>query len=408
MGKQPELNIGTIGHVDHGKTTLVKALTGKWADTHSEEMRRGITIRLGYADGEFRKCPKCKGAKAFTVKEKCPDHEIKTKVLRKVSFVDAPGHESLMATMLSGAKIMDAGLLLIAANEECPQPQTREHIMALQIAGLKNIIVVQNKIDLVNEKQAMKSYKQIKDFLKDTEYKDAPIIPVSAQHNVNIDVLMQMIQETFPTPKRDAKAQPIMFVARSFDVNKPGSDPFKMGGGVLGGVVVEGKLKVKEEIEIKPGRRLEKEGKVSYVPLTSKIVSLMTGGKSTKQVLPGGNIGLQTNLDPSITKSDQLAGSLVGHKGKLPPTWEKLDLDVHLLERVVGTEDELKVIPLKLGEMVMFNVNAAATVGRVSDIGKDEASIDLKRPVCAEKGARVTISRRVANRFRLIGYGIIN
>ncbi len=404
---QPVINIGTIGHVDHGKTTLVKALTGKWADTHSEEMKRGITIRLGYADGVFRKCPKCKGSKAYSVEEKCPEHKVETKILRKVSFVDAPGHESLMATMLSGARIMDAGLLLIAANEKCPQPQTREHVMALQISGLKNIIVIQNKVDLVDEKQAMKNYDQIKGFLKGTDYEDAPIIPVSAQHNVNVDVLIEMIEKTFPTPKRDAKKNPLMFVARSFDINKPGSDPFKMGGGVLGGVVVEGKLKVKQEIEIRPGRRIEKDGKIEYIPLIADIVSLMTGGKSAKEVLPGGNIGLQTKLDPSIVKSDQLVGSIVGEKGKLPPTLDKLNLEVHLLERVVGTKEETEVIPLKLGEMVMLNVNSAATVGRVSEIGKNQAEIELKRPVCADKDARVTISRRVANRFRLIGYGII-
>src|SRR3989338_8305384 len=125
---QPVLNIGMVGHVDHGKTTLLERLSGKWTDTHSEELKRGITIRLGYADVTFRKCVKCGGAKAYTIKEECPVCKSETIPLRKVSFVDAPGHESLMATMLSGATIMDGALLLVAANEECPQPQTREHL----------------------------------------------------------------------------------------------------------------------------------------------------------------------------------------------------------------------------------------------------------------------------------------
>ncbi len=119
---QPELNIGMVGHVDHGKTTLLERLSGVWADTHSEEIKRGITIRLGYADAVFYK-----EGNDYTAKLK---NKSKAKVLRKVSFVDAPGHESLMATMLSGATIMDGALLLIAANETCPQPQTREHLMA--------------------------------------------------------------------------------------------------------------------------------------------------------------------------------------------------------------------------------------------------------------------------------------
>src|SRR3989338_4041214 len=120
LPEQPVINIGMVGHVDHGKTTLLERLSGNWTDTHSEELKRGITIRLCYADVTFRKCGKCDGAKAYTTKESCPSCNSKTVPLRKVSFVDAPGHESLMATMLSGATIMDGALLLVAANEKCP------------------------------------------------------------------------------------------------------------------------------------------------------------------------------------------------------------------------------------------------------------------------------------------------
>ena len=134
---QPEVNIGLVGHVDHGKTTLLEALSGKWTDTHSEEVKRGITIRLGYADVAVYK-----DDKGFTIDEKTGNK--KNTFIRKISFIDAPGHETLMATMLSGAAIMDGALLLIAANEVCPQPQTREHLMALNITGIKNIIIVQN------------------------------------------------------------------------------------------------------------------------------------------------------------------------------------------------------------------------------------------------------------------------
>src|SRR3989338_8172078 len=138
LPEQPVLNIGMVGHVDHGKTTLLERLSGKWTDTHSEELKRGITIRLGYADVVFRKCPKCEGDKKYTAKEECPHCSSKTVPVRKVSFVDAPGHESLMATMLAGATIIDGALLLVAANEECPQPQTKEHLMALSIIRINN------------------------------------------------------------------------------------------------------------------------------------------------------------------------------------------------------------------------------------------------------------------------------
>ena len=114
-----------------------------------------------------------------------------------------------------------------------------------------------------------------------------------------------------------------------------------------------------------------------------------------------------TSLDPSVVKSDQLTGSLVGLPGKLPKIWTELILDVHLLKRVVGTQEELNVEPIKMSEPLMLNVNSAATVGMVVELRKNKIRCKLKLPVCAEIGSRVTISRRIGNRFRLIGYGAI-
>ena len=404
---QPVINIGMVGHVDHGKTTLLERLSGKWADTHSEELKRGITIRLGYADVVFRKCPKCSGTSAYTVKEKCHGCQENSVILRKASFVDAPGHESLMATMLAGATIMDAALLLVAANEKCPQPQTKEHLMALDIIGVKNIIVVQNKVDLVSEADAIKNYNDIKEFLKGTSYENAPIVPISAQHNAGIDALIEMIEKTFPTPERDPSKEPLMFVARSFDINKPGMPPVDMQGGVLGGSLKQGVLKVGDEIGILPGRKVTEKNQDIWKKITTKIVGLKTGGSEVGEILPSGSVGVMTALDPSIVKSDQLAGSVVGHPDALPPMWSELKLEVHLLKRVVGSHDELTVDPIKLHEPLMLNVNSSATIGIVTELKKDIFRCRLKIPVCAEKKARVTISRRVGTRFRLIGYGLI-
>ena len=193
--KQPEINIGMIGHVDHGKTTLTKALSGEWTDRHSEEVKRGISIRLGYADVSFYKCPNCEGAAAYSTKTKCPNCGSETEYLQSVSFVAAPGHETLMATMLSGAALMDGAILLVAANERCPQPQTKEHLMALSIIGIDKIIIVQNKIDIVTREEAVENFKQIKEFVKGTIAENAPIIPISANSGVNIDMLIQAIEE---------------------------------------------------------------------------------------------------------------------------------------------------------------------------------------------------------------------
>jgi len=401
---QPEINIGLIGHVDHGKTTLTEQLSGKWTDTHSEEIKRGITIRLGYADTIFYKCSKCK---KYVVEDKCPECKEEAKPARKVSFIDAPGHESLMATMLSGAAVMDGALLLVAANEKCPQPQTREHLMALEIIGVENIIIVQNKIDLVDEEQATKNYKEIKEFIKGSKFEKAPIIPISAQHNVNVDLLIETIQKLFKTPKRDPTIDPTMFIARSFDINKPGTEPEDLVGGVLGGVLKQGKFEVGQEIEIRPGFKFEERNQQVWKPVKTKITDLKTGGKSTKEVSPGGSIGVLTSLDPSVVKSDSLSGNIAGLSDKLPKVWHELFLEVKLLERVVGLENELNVDPIRVGEPLMLNVNSSATVGTVIKIKKGIVQCKLKLPVCADVGSRVTLSRLVANRFRLIGFGLM-
>ncbi|MCD6468987.1 MAG: translation initiation factor IF-2 subunit gamma [Thermoplasmata archaeon] len=407
MPRQPEVNIGMIGHVDHGKTTLTQRLTGKWTDEHSEELKRGISIRLGYADAAFYKCPKCPEPQCYTNKEVCPICGEKTKLLRVVSFIDAPGHETLMAVMLSGASLMDGALLLIAANESCPQPQTREHLTAMEIAGIKNIVIVQNKIDLVSEKAAEKNYNEIRNFIKGTAAEDAPIIPVSAHHDINIDVLIQAIEEKIPTPKRDEGKDPLMYVARSFDVNKPGSRPEKLRGGVIGGSLLQGKLRVGDEIEIAPGRIVEKEGRQHWEEIVTTVSSIITGGQSVKEAGPGGLLAIGTLLDPALTKADAFVGKLVGKPGKLPEPQSKLHLNVHLLEKAVGTVDEKKVEPIKAQEPLMLTVGTATTVGVTSEAYSDTVSVNLKIPVCTLPEQKVAISRKVEGRWRLIGYGIV-
>ncbi|WP_430515188.1 translation initiation factor IF-2 subunit gamma [Pyrococcus woesei] len=402
--RQAEVNIGMVGHVDHGKTTLTKALTGVWTDTHSEELRRGITIKIGFADAEIRRCSNCG---RYSTSPICPYCGHETEFIRRVSFIDSPGHEALMTTMLAGASLMDGAILVIAANEPCPRPQTREHLMALQIIGQKNIIIAQNKIELVDKEKALENYRQIKEFIKGTVAENAPIIPISALHGANIDVLVKAIEEFIPTPKRDSNKPPKMLVLRSFDVNKPGTPPEKLVGGVLGGSIVQGKLKVGDEIEIRPGVPYEEHGRIKYEPITTEIVSLQAGGQFVEEAYPGGLVGIGTKLDPYLTKGDLMAGNVVGKPGKLPPVWTDLRLEVHLLERVVGTEQELNVEPIKRKEILLLNVGTARTMGLVTALGKDEIELKLQIPVCAEPGERVAISRQIGSRWRLIGYGII-
>lgn len=393
----PEANIGLVGHVDHGKTTLTRALSGKWTDQHSEELKRGITIRLGYADITVRKDPE---TGRYTVEEEVDGRE--TDVVRAISLVDAPGHETLMANVLSGASIMDGAVLLVSANEDCPQPQTREHLEALNIVGIENIVIVQNKIDLVSEEEAKENYEQIREFVEGTIAEDAPIVPISAQHEINIDKLLEVMEETIPTPERDHDADPQLLVARSFDINKPGSKAADLKGGVVGGSLTQGELEVGDKIEIRPGYNDDGE----WIPLVTTVENIIQGDRDTDRGTPGGLLGVETRLDPALTKSDSLAGNMLGKKDRLPETRTEVTMEVTLLDRAVGSETEREVDNIKEKEPLLLNVGTAKTSGAVTQAGAN-VKVNLKRPVCVEGGERVAISRRMGTRWRLIGYGVI-
>ena len=404
---QPEINIGLVGHVDHGKTTLTQALSGVWTDTHSEERKRGISIKLGYADTAFYKTEKGE----YYASGKRPDgtDDRPEELQRVISFVDAPGHETLMAIMITGASIMDGAMLMVAANETCPQPQTREHLMALEISGIEKIVVVQNKIDLVSKERALESYQEIKSFLKGSIAENAPIIPVSAHHDVNLDVLIHAIESIIETPERDPSAKAVMHVARSFDINRPGLRPSSLKGGVIGGSIVQGQFNIGDKIEIGPGRKIGEGKKVRYEPISAVITSMQGGGLNLDTMQAGGLCGMATPLDPSFTTSDNLSGQVLAKEGQLPEIRDTISIQVNLMENMVTSDGDgpEPVMPLRNNEMLMVNVATSTSVGVVSKSQSGKANLNLRLPICADSGQRVSISRRVGSRWRLIGYGTI-
>ncbi|MCX8195797.1 MAG: translation initiation factor IF-2 subunit gamma [Acidilobaceae archaeon] len=407
MLEQPEVTVGVVGHVDHGKTTLVQALTGIWTMRHSMEVKEARTIFLGYADGEVWECPGCGYPERFSPEPVCdckPGE--KPRLVRRLSFIDAPGHETLMAVMLSGIALMDGALLVVAANEPCPQPQTREHLAALEITGIKNIIVVQNKVDVVSKERALKSYEEIKRFVKGTAAENAPVIPVSALKRVNVDAVLAAIQKYIPTPPRDLDKPPLMHVVRSFDVNKPGTAPENLVGGVLGGALVQGALKVGDEIEIRPGIEVRRVGaKREYEPIFTRVEGLRFGERDVKVAVPGGLVAVATSLDPSLTKANAMVGNVVGKPGQLPPVVDSLTMKYQFFERIVGLKEEVKAEPLKKGEQIYMTIGPSNVLGIVEGVKKDIVDVRLDKQVVVWKGARIAISRRVMGRWRLIGWG---
>lgn len=399
MAKIPELNVGIVGHIDHGKTTLLSKLSGKFTDTHSEELKRGITIKLGYADMTIYKCGSEYSNKEIKGKKCTPE--------RYISFIDAPGHEMLMATMLSGAATIDAAILVIAANEGI-KPQTREHFMVLQSKKIKNLIIIQNKIDLVDKKEAIKNYGEIKKFVKGTFAENSPIIPVSTLQGININKIFEELMK-IEIPKHDTNSEPIFLIARSFDINKPGTEIKKLKGGVLGGILKKGKLKVGDEIEIKPGLSTKKGNTQTYKTIETKILSLHRGSESVSEAEPGASISIETSLDPYLTKTDSLTSCIISKKGVLPEITYNTKIKYKLFNEILGIQEHQKTEPLKSKEMLMLNVNTTITVGIVQNVSKEgnEIELSLNIPIVALKGENVGIARNFNGHWRLIGWGEI-
>jgi len=420
ISRQATINIGTIGHVAHGKSTVVKALSGVHTVRFKNELERNITIKLGYANAKIYKSddPKCQRPVCYTSASSTKEdiftmNGFKYGLVRHVSFVDCPGHDILMATMLNGAAVMDAALLLIAGNESCPQPQTSEHLAAIEIMKLKHILILQNKIDLIKEAQAQEQHEQILKFIEGTVAEGAPIIPISAQLKYNIEVVCEYIMKKIPVPVRDFTSEPRLIIIRSFDVNKPGSDVEDLRGGVAGGSILRGVLKVGQEIEIRPGLvSKDSEGKLTCQPIYSRIVSLFAEQNDLMFAVPGGLIGVGTKVDPTLCRADRMVGQVLGAVGHLPSIYTELEVSYYLLRRLLGVRTEgdkkgAKVQKLAKNEVLMVNIGSLSTGGRVIAVKADLAKIGLTTPVCTEVGEKIALSRRIDKHWRLIGWGQI-
>jgi len=279
---------------------------------------------------------------------------------------------------------------------------------------LKNILILQNKIDLVKEKESASQYDEIVNFIRGTVADGAPIIPISAQLKYNIEVICEYICKKIPVPLRDFSASPQLIVIRSFDVNKPGEEVEELKGGVAGGSILRGILKVGQEIEVRPGIvTKDKTGHVKCVPIRSKIVSLFAEQNDLKFAVPGGLIGVGTKIDPTLTRADRLVGQVLGEVGALPEIFTELEISFFLLRRLLGVKADAdkrkkeKVQKLTKGEILMVNIGSTSTGARIHQVKGDLAKVILTSPVCTSFGEKLALSRRVDKHWRLIGWGKI-
>jgi translation initiation factor 2 subunit 3 len=381
--------VGTLGHVAEGKSTLVRALTGVRTQRHQKEQERNITIHLGYAN-----CKVYQDAEGHLTAQKTSDPAPSgQKLVAHFSFVDCPGHEAFLATMLGGASIMDTACLIIAGtNDVIPQPQTEEHLIAAHLMGMRRYVIVQNKVDLLNEEDAQENYKKIKGFLTGTHAETAPLYPISAQLNWNVHHVLNQLM-TMEPPQRKLNLPFQMTCVRSFDVNKPQRwepNKSKLIGAVIGGTIQQGVLAVGDWIEIRPGRlTLNKLKEIVAQPLYTQVTEIRCEEQILPYAVPGSLLAIQTTLDPSFATANGMVGQVVGTPETLPPIVGEITLKVKSLKRDIFPFEKATV-----GEKVQICSNVMTVEGTITFIpDKKTRIITLDRPLCLDKGAMVSILR---------------
>jgi translation initiation factor 2 subunit 3 len=412
---QASITLASAGSVSHGKTTLVHALSGVKTIKFKKEMEQNITIKLGYANFKIYKAenskierPKCYESHGSAKEDRYYSENLQSwmTLIRHISLVDTPGHKSYFSTMINGISEVDGALFLIAGNMTCPQTQTISHLCALEIAKVKNVIVVQNKLDLVTREKAVENYTEILDFMKGTCAENSPIIPISAQKNYNIDFVLDYIVNYIPVPVRDFTSPCRFTIIRSFDINKPGINPSLLKGGIIGGTLQQGILRVGDVVEIAPGVVLKTPEGMKNYKITATITSIFCENNQLDFAVPGGLVALGTSIDSCFCKSDRIVGCILGIPGTLPPVFTEVEVSYKLMKYTLN-EEKTKIKKIETGEDLTIISGSMTVKCKVLAKKSDLLKLSLFVPLCAAINSKISISRTINNNLHLIGYGII-
>lgn len=402
--KQPTVNIGCTGSVSHGKTTTVYRISGEKTQRHHAEFVKNCTIKLGYANAKIYQSPSTGYICSFGKKDKnIPKVDPETGepliLVKHMSFVDAPGHENYMANMISGTAVMDSALFLISASDKIfPQVQTDEHLRVLGISGIDNIVVLQNKLDLISSSEAKTSHNSIIDYLKEAFTELPLILPISAQLNQNIDAVYKYIAYKIPEPSREYNTPPFMTVVRSFDINHPGICFEELKGGVVGGSLIKGTLRKGDKVEIRPGHIT----KTSCIPLIATVESIYSEDVELDIAIPGGLIGVGLTIDSNFSRNDKLVGQVLGFPGFMPDIFRTINVSYRKIPR------DKKISKAKPGEEFRIAINSYVLNGTlVEHSNKKELKIKLDSPVCLELQSKIAILRKIDDDYRIYYYGTI-
>lgn len=417
MQNQAVINVGIIGSVSNGKTSITKALTGISTQKHSEEKEKNRTMRLGYANAKIYKCQTCDAPECYQstssdiFEYKCNKCGNETKLITHISITDVPGHNFLMATMLNGTCVMDYTILVESScSATIPAKQTIEHYKITKESGIEPKIVCMNKMDLMKTKQnGQIKINIMREYLEENGEK-IPIIPVSATLKCNIDVLCEYLSG-LKIPKKDLSSDIKMFIIRSFNINNPITSIENLKGGVIGGSLQRGMLKVNDIVTIYPGY-INKKNNITedsyeweYKPLKCKILSIQSEKNNMEFAIPGGLIGVQLDVDPAMTSNDRLVGQLVFNEDK----------EVRVVEKILLSYKKLNNYDVKKGDKIQININANniyATIIKMNDgkkkkssLSENEMMINLEKPTCIEIGDIVSINIIEENIVNIFGKG---
>lgn len=408
--RQAIMNIGTLGNVSEGKSTFVRALSKVATQRHKKEKIHNITINLGYAGFKiWRNIETGDLVSSSSSTKNVEGHEL----LGHYSFVDCPGHEAYLATMLSGAAVMDAAVLLIASNSSnIPQIQTQEHLIAAEIMGLSHIFVLHNKLDVVDPATAASSFEKIQTFIKGTSAEYNPIIPISAQREWGLEYALHHIAYNIPQSNRIFEGGVRMQLVRSFDVNRPfkWSPDSKITGGVIGGTLQRGVIFPNDLLEIRPGLFIDGQA----IPIITRVTSLNCDAEQLPMAIAGGLIGVGTTMDPSYTVANALVGHVAGTPGTLPDITVKIKGKFRAFNRsqydtsedTIGLSYRFK--KHKEGDEIRLCVGSMTVRGKISKVGdKGQRIIKLERPICVDIGQICSILRSNGSRELLDGIIII-
>jgi translation initiation factor 2 subunit 3 len=391
LARQATHLVGTLGHVSEGKSTLIRALTGVKTQRHAKEQERNITIHLGYANCKVYQHAESGELRVTQTRDPAPGAD--WILVAHLSWVDCPGHEAFLATMLGGASIMDTACLIVAANQEnIPQPQTLEHLIAAELMGLERIAVIQNKLDLLTEPAALANRTKITAFTADSCAESAPLFPISAQHCWGVNRVLDWVM-SLPPPERNLAEPARMTCVRSFDVNRPGpitTESAPLAGAIIGGTLDQGVVAVGDWLEIRPGiLRRGPDGEMITQPVLTRVRGIRCEQTELPYAIPGSLIAIATDLDPGLSTANGMVGQRIGVPGTLPPIVGQLDLRFYKLKR-----DKHEFGKHRVGDRVRICSNVMTVMGTITDMeDKKYITVKLERPLCVGKGERVGILR---------------